>query len=46
MMLKEVVVYITKNKTESIYVQPYLSKDEITEIVNKTFRYWLYYDIL
>jgi hypothetical protein len=44
----EVVVYLDKNylNNKSIWVNNYLSKKEITEIVNKKFKSWHSYDIM
>ena len=44
----EVIVYVLPDysKSESILVKSSLSKKEITEIVNKTFVVWYYYDIM
>jgi len=47
-MLKEVVVFLTQDYklNESIWVSSELTKDEITDKVNKKFKEWYYYDIL
>lgn len=44
----EVVVYLTADysKNESIWVNKYLTKDEITKKVNEKFYTWYYYDII
>ena len=44
----EIIVYVLPDysKSETIRVDSKLSKNEITEIVNKTFVVWHYYDIM
>jgi len=48
MNMLEVVVYLNSDYTEakSIYVSGNLTKEEITEEVNKKFKNWYSYDIL
>jgi len=45
---KEVVVYLTEDYSENqtIYVHRDLTKEQITEVVNKQFAEWYFYDIV
>lgn len=47
-MLKRVIVYTKEDYSDfdSIWVSEDLSKEEITEKVNKQFEVWFYYDII
>ena len=46
--MREVVVYLSLDytKSESIFVDKILTKEEITEVVDNIYDQWFYYDII